>query len=283
MKKVRVSIVRRTVAVATIAASSWGLMACGGDESSQSPDEIRDEVIALLFTAAANGASSDGTDAASVVLKALEDNPDLLNNLDSGQLEDLRDALVSPEVSDGQEAAQEVPEEEGSDMPSPSPGSQAPESAPDESQAPSAGGSSGPSVSIVSIPTLSVPNINWGAVTDILNSGSNDSSKISIPTPSLSPISVPSTMKILMTDLKIIEQSPLAVTFNITEASADIKTVAFAWTAPGLTGSGEARFVEKVSDTKATWRVGSMPVKTTALRITVTDAAGVVASFVYRF
>jgi len=128
---------------------------------------------------------------------------------------------------------------------------------------------------------LTVPNINWGAVTDILNGGSNDTNKISIPT--LSPISVPVLSKIKLSDLKIVGRSPLVVTFNITEASADIKTVAYAWTGKGLTGSGDARFVEKVSDTVSTWQVGSMLDNTTSLRIIVTDRAGVVASFVHQF
>ncbi|MBM3798902.1 MAG: hypothetical protein FJW18_02365 [Actinobacteria bacterium] len=60
-------------------------------------------------------------------------------------------------------------------------------------------------------------------MSSILNSGS---SKISIPT--LSPISVPVLSKIKLSDLKIVGRSPLVVTFNITEGSADIKIAAYA-------------------------------------------------------
>lgn len=277
---------KRIASILGVSALVVGLVGCGGGESSQSSDELRDEIITLLFAAAANGASSDGSDPASVVLKALEDNPDLLTSLETDQLADLRDALVAPEVTEGgagsQEAAPDTLAENETDMPSPAPApdSAAPVPAPDESAAP--GGGSGASVgTIVSIPPLTVPNINWGAVTDILNGGSNDTNKISIPT--LSPISVPVLSKIKLSDLKIVGRSPLVVTFNITEASADIKTVAYAWTGKGLTGSGDARFVEKVSDTVSTWQVGSMLDNTTSLRIIVTDRAGVVASFVHQF
>ena len=268
---------KRIASILGVSALVVGLVGCGGGESSQSSDELRDEIITLLFAAAANGASSDGSDPASVVLKALEDNPDLLTSLETDQLADLRDALVAPEVTEGgagsQEVAPDTLAENETDMPSPAP-------APDESAAP--GGGSGASAgTIVSIPPLTVPNINWGAVTDILNGGSNDTNKISIPT--LSPISVPVLSKIKLSDLKIVGRSPLVVTFNITEASADIKTVAYAWTGKGLTGSGDARFVEKVSDTVSTWQVGSMLDNTTSLRIIVTDRAGVVASFVHQF
>ena len=268
---------------AVVVASVTG---CGGDESSQSSDELRDQVITLLFEAAANGASTDGTDPASVVLKALEDNPDLLTSLDAGQLEDLRDALVAPEVaaaeSDAQDVAPDTLSENETDMPNPLPDTAgAPGS--DATAAPAGGATGGPAGSVISIPTLSVPNINWGAVTDILNSGSSNTSKISIPTATLAPISVPSLTKIQLSDFKIIGRSPLTVTFNITEATADIKTVAYAWTGKGLTGSGDARLVEKVSDTVSTWQVGSMLDNTTALRITVTDRAGTIASFVHQF
>lgn len=277
---------KRIASILGVSALVVGLVGCGGGESSQSSDELRDEIITLLFAAAANGASSDGSDPASVVLKALEDNPDLLTSLETDQLADLRDALVAPEVTEGgagsQEAAPDTLAENETDMPSPAPApdTAAPAPAPDESAAP--GGGSGASAgTIVSIPPLTVPNINWGAVTDILNGGSNDTNKISIPT--LSPISVPVLSKIKLSDLKIVGRSPLVVTFNITEASADIKTVAYAWTGKGLTGSGDARFVEKVSDTVSTWQVGSMLDNTTSLRIIVTDRAGVVASFVHQF
>ena len=262
-----------------------GLVGCGGGESSQSSDELRDEIITLLFAAAANGASSDGSDPASVVLKVLEDNPDLLTSLETDQLADLRDALVAPEVTEGgagsQEAAPDTLAENETDTPSPAPAPDTAAPAPEDTAAPAGGASGGSTGTIVSIPPLTVPNINWGAVTDILNGGSNDTNKISIPT--LSPISVPTLSKIKLTDLKIVGRSPLVVTFNITEASADIKTVAYAWTGKGLTGSGDARFVEKVSDTVGTWQVGSMLDNTTSLRIIVTDRAGVVASFVHQF
>ena len=276
---------KRIASILGVSALVVGLVGGGGgDESSQSADDLRDQVITLLFAAAANGASSDGSDPASVVLKALEDNPDLLTNLDAGQLEELRDALVAPEVMEGgagaQEVASETLAENETDMPNPLPDSAAAPT-PDETQAPAGGASGGPSISVVSIPPLTVPNINWGAVTDILNGGSNDTNKISIPT--LSPISVPVLSKIKLSDLKIVGRSPLVVTFNITKASADIKTVAYAWTGKGLTGSGDARFVEKVSDTVSTWQVGSMLDNTTSLRIIVTDRAGVVASFVHQF
>ena len=277
---------KRIASILGVSALVVGLVGCGGGESSQSSDELRDEIITLLFAAAANGASSDGSDPASVVLKALEDNPDLLTSLETDQLADLRDALVAPEVTEGgagsQEVAPDTLAENETDMPSPAPApdTAAPAPAPDESAAP--GGGSGASAgTIVSIPPLTVPNINWGAVTDILNGGSNDTNKISIPT--LSPISVPVLSKIKLSDLKIVGRSPLVVTFNITEASADIKTVAYAWTGKGLTGSGDARFVEKVSDTVSTWQVGGMLDNTTSLRIIVTDRAGVVASFVHQF
>lgn len=276
---------RRCSTVCVVAVLAVGLVGCGRNESSQSSDELRDEIITLLFAAAANGASSDGSDPASVVLKALEDNPDLLAGLESGQLEDLRDALVAPEVTEGgaesQQAAPDTLAENETDTPTPAsvPESAAP--APVDSAAPAGGASGGSTGTIVSIPPLTVPNINWGAVTDILNGGSKDTNKISIPT--LAPITAPSLVKIQMTDLKVVETSPLAVTFNITKATADIKTVTYAWTAPGLTGSGEARYVLKVSDTVSTWRVGSMLPNTTALRIIVTDRAGVVATFVKQF
>lgn len=276
---------KRIASILGVSALVVGLVGCGGgDESSQSADELRDQVITLLFAAAANGASSDGSDPASVVLKALEDNPDLLTNLDAGQLEDLRDALVAPEVKEGGENAQEVaPEtlaENETDMPNPLPDTAAAPT-PDETQAPAGGDSGGPGISVVSIPTLSVPSINWGAVTDILNSGSSGSTQISIPT--LSPISTPSLSKIQLTDFKIIGKTPLTVTFNITEASAKIKTVTYAWTAKGLTGSGDARFVEKISDSESTWQVSSMLDNTASLRIIVTDRAGTIASFVHQF
>ena len=278
---------KRIASILGVSALVVGLVGCGGGESSQSSDELRDEIITLLFAAAANGASSDGSDPASVVLKALEDNPDLLTSLGTDQLADLRDALVAPEVTEGgagsQEATPDTLAENETVVPSPdsSPESAAP--TPEETAAP-AGGTSGGSIgTLVSIPTLTVPNINWGAVTDILNGGSNDTNKISIPTPTLSPISVPSLTKIKLSDLKIVGNSPLVVTFNVTEASADIKTVTYAWTGKGLTGSGDARFVEKVSDTVSTWQVGSMLDNTTSLRIIVTDRAGVVASFVHQF
>lgn len=281
MPKFRSSFVVATAVVSLV------LAGCGGEESSQSPDDLRDEVITLLFTAAANGASVDGSDPASLVLKALEDNPDLLANLDAGQLSDLRDALVAPEVTEAGSGAEgtvaDTMAENETDMPNPLPDT-AVASGSDDSEAPAApAAGASPTVSVISIPPLTVPNINWGAVTDILNSGSNNSSKISIPTATLAPISVPSLTKIKLSDFKVIGRSPLTVTFNITEATADIKAVTYAWTGKGLTGSGDARLVEKVSDTVSTWQVGSMLDNTTALRITVTDRAGVVASFVHQF
>lgn len=276
--------VKRIASFLGVSALVIGMVGCGGGESSQSSDELRDEIITLLFAAAANGASSDGSDPASVVLKALEDNPELLAGLEGEQLADLRDALVAPEVTEGgsgsAESAPATLAENETDMPNPLPDT-AVASVSDDSAAPAAGTGGAPPISVISIPPLTVPTINWGAVTDILNSGSNDTNKISVPT--LSPISVPVLSKIKLSDLKIVGRSPLVVTFNVVEASADIKTVAYAWTGRGLTGSGDARFVEKVSDTVSTWQVGSMLDNTTSLRIIVTDRAGVVASFVHQF
>jgi len=120
---VRFLVLKRIASILGVSALVVGLVGCGGGESSQSSDELRDEIITLLFAAAANGASSDGSDPASVVLKALEDNPDLLTSLETDQLADLRDALVAPEVTEGgagsQEAAPDTLAENETDMPSP--------------------------------------------------------------------------------------------------------------------------------------------------------------------
>ncbi len=178
------------------------LVGCGGDENTQSSDELRDEIITLLFAAAANGASADGSDPASVVLKALEDNPELLDGLGSDQLAELRDALVAPQVAEGEAAAQEAAPEtladEETDTPDgmPAPDTATPAgggaAAPVDTAAPSnAGGSSG---TIVSIPPLTFPTVDWGRVSDILNSGSGSNGPVLTfpglpkPTTALSPV-----------------------------------------------------------------------------------------------
>jgi hypothetical protein len=103
-----------------------------------------------------------------------------------------------------------------------------------------------------------------------------------LPTVTVSP-TVISGLKVALSDFVVVSSSPLEVTFKLTEGTAEISRVDFAWSAPGLTGSGEATRVTNNSATVSTWRVGSMLANTTTLRISVTEANGTVTTFVKNF
>lgn len=122
----------------------------------------------------------------------------------------------------------------------------------------------------VAIPTIKVPIL--------------PTTTMKIPTvlPTVSP-TVISNLKVSMSNFTIKKTSPLEVNFTITEGNADIARVEFAWSAPGLTGSGEATKVADLTKFAATWRVGSMLANTTVLRIMVVDVNGVTTTFVKNF
>jgi hypothetical protein len=122
----------------------------------------------------------------------------------------------------------------------------------------------------VAIPTIKVPIL--------------PTTTMKIPTvlPTVSP-TVISNLQVSMSNFTIVKSSPLEVNFTITEGNADIARVEFTWSAPGLTGSGEATKVANVSNFAATWRVGSMLANTTVLRIMVVDVNGVTTTFVKNF
>ena len=139
-----------------------------------------------------------------------------------------------------------------------------------DSAAPADDANGGATPGSVAIPTIKIPII--------------PTTTMKIPTilPTISP-SVISNPKVTMSNFTIVKSSPLEVNFTITEGTADIARVEFTWSAPGISGSGEATKVANVSDFAATWRVGSMMTNTTVLRITVVDVKGVSTTFIKNF
>lgn len=128
------------------------------------------------------------------------------------------------------------------------------------------------------------------------NQGSGSGAVVSIPgmvpTTVKIPTIIPTTtintsglanLKVTLSDFAIEKSSPLEVTFKITEGPADIDRIEYSWSAPGLTGRGEARRVSNQSAFVATWSVGSMLPNTTVLRLTVFDVNGNATSFIRNF
>jgi len=123
-------------------------------------------------------------------------------------------------------------------------------------------------------------------------SGAVVSIPVGVPTTVKIPTIIPTTtintsglanLKVTLSDFAIEKSSPLEVTFRITEGAADIDRIEYAWTAPGLTGRGEARRVSNQSAFVSTWAVGSMLPTTSVLRLTVFDVNGNATSFVHNF
>ena len=141
-------------------------VACGGDDGS---DSERDQLLALLL-AAAQGTNQDP--GAALVAGALGENPNLLNELTDEQVEELLTLLEGAQAPTETTVA---PEAQGA----PSEESTAPTPAVDSSDAPSAGGNV--SIPTISIPPLTIPSIDWDLLNDLLDEDDgNDVPTISI-------------------------------------------------------------------------------------------------------
>jgi hypothetical protein len=163
----RLSTRRIVVAGALVVGLGLATVACGGDDSS---DSERDQLLALLL-AAAQGTNQDP--GAALVAGALGENPNLLNELTDEQVEELLTLLESGQNSTETTGA---PEAQGGDSDA-TVASASDDS--DTTEAPSGGGNV--SIPNLSIPPITIPTIDWDLLNDLLDEDDgNDVPTISI-------------------------------------------------------------------------------------------------------
>jgi hypothetical protein len=142
-------------------------VACGGDDGS---DSERDQLLALLL-AAAQGTNQDP--GAALVAGALGENPNLLNELTDEQVEELLTLLESGQASTESTAAPEVQSGDSEATVAPAPAGS------DATEAPSGGGNV--SIPNLSFPPITMPTIDWDLLNDLLDEDDgNDAPTISI-------------------------------------------------------------------------------------------------------
>lgn len=142
-------------------------VACGGDDGS---DAERDQLLALLL-AAAQGTNQDP--GAALVAGALGENPNLLNELTDEQVEELLTLLEGAQAPTETTVAPEVQGAPSEDSAAPAPADA------DTSDAPSGGGNV--SIPTISIPPITIPSIDWDLLNDLLDEDDgNDAPTISI-------------------------------------------------------------------------------------------------------
>ena len=275
MKKVRVSIARRAVAVATIAASSWGLMACGGDDSGAT--EISEEQLAELITQLQASIQAGDVDA---VTELLTGNPGLEGLVTPEQWEELGvDPIIVP-TTDGADGGTDETEATTAGAAAPAPATEAPSAAPQGSgsggAAPSAptftiapgvsipSSSLGPNASISiptlpkSIPTLVIPTVVVGSpVPTIGNAGGGSPSITSIVTKTL-PGSIEATVRVKEAGL----------------GGQDIVKVECVFTSPVNKSTVQATRISDQSTIESTWVCKSSVLLSSKVSATVTDNAG---------
>jgi hypothetical protein len=145
--------------------------ACGGDDSS---DSERDQLLALLL-AAAQGTNEDS--GAALVAGALGENPNLLNELTDEQVEELLTLLESGQATTESTAAPEVQGGDSEATVAPAPAGS------DATDAPSGGGNV--SIPNLSIPPITMPTIDWDLLNDLLDEDDDND------VPTISIISIP--------------------------------------------------------------------------------------------
>ena len=161
----RLSTRRLVVAGALVVGLGLAAAACGGDDSS---DSERDQLLALLL-AAAQGTNQDP--GAALVAGALGENPNLLNELTDEQVQELLTLLETPQE---EVAATTIPESGAA----PETAAPAPAGS-DATGAPSGGGNV--SIPNLSIPPITIPTIDWDLLNDLLDEDDgNDVPTISI-------------------------------------------------------------------------------------------------------
>jgi hypothetical protein len=168
----RLSTRRLLAAGALVLGLGLTVVACGGDDDGSDSD--REQLLALLL-AAAQGTNQDP--GAALVAGALGENPDLMNELTDEQVDELLTLLESGQASMETTVAPEVQAGPTDDSAAPTPTDA------DTSDAPSAGGNV--SIPTISIPPLTIPSIDWDLLNDLLDDDDGNDA------PTLSIVSIP--------------------------------------------------------------------------------------------